>query len=41
MRLIAAVPSEVAKRTAVNRLMLVTNPQSEQARYCKAVVLYA
>jgi hypothetical protein len=41
MRLVAAVPPEVAQRTAINRLMLVTNPQSEQARCCNAVILYA
>lgn len=40
MRFVAAVPPAIATRTAMNRLMLVTNPQNEQARYCNAVVLY-
>jgi hypothetical protein len=41
MRLIAAVPPAVAQRTAIHRLMLVTNPQSSRYHDPDAVILYA
>jgi hypothetical protein len=41
MRKVAAVPPAVAQRTAINRLMLVTNPQSSRYHDPDAVILYA
>lgn len=41
MRMVATVPPTVAQRTAINRLLLVTNPQSSSFHNPDAVIVYA